>query len=121
MTRFEELADAPTPDGTAREASEAEPPHDDGRLSMIYEESEADLESHVMEVGMQNYKMKRNCWRQLHQRSFSKIPTQMVPDQSVLITVADEQRGHLPKWGRTRDSDTEETYHFPMRSMVEDC
>eukprot|EP00959_Pyramimonas_sp_CCMP1952_P148003 3097193-Pyramimonas_sp.AAC.1 len=29
----------------------------------------------------------------------------MVPDQSALITVADEQRGHLPKWGRTHDSD----------------
>eukprot|EP00959_Pyramimonas_sp_CCMP1952_P095009 1986865-Pyramimonas_sp.AAC.1 len=50
MTRFEELAGAPTPDGTTREASEAEPPHDGGRLSTIYEESEADLESHVMEV-----------------------------------------------------------------------
>eukprot|EP00959_Pyramimonas_sp_CCMP1952_P186426 3898378-Pyramimonas_sp.AAC.1 len=37
------------------------------------------------------------------------VPTQMVPDQSVLIIAADEQRGHLPKWGRTHDSDTEET------------
>eukprot|EP00959_Pyramimonas_sp_CCMP1952_P283802 5932468-Pyramimonas_sp.AAC.1 len=44
----------------------------------------------------------------------------MVPDQSVLITVADEQWGHLPKWGRTRVSDTEETYDAPLCTMVED-
>eukprot|EP00959_Pyramimonas_sp_CCMP1952_P283295 5922010-Pyramimonas_sp.AAC.1 len=50
MTRFEEFADAPTPDGTAREASEAESLREDGRLSTICEESEADLESHVIEV-----------------------------------------------------------------------
>eukprot|EP00959_Pyramimonas_sp_CCMP1952_P271435 5674421-Pyramimonas_sp.AAC.1 len=61
--------------------------------------------------------MKRNCWRQLHRRTFFTIPAQMVPYQSVLITVADEQRGHLPKWARTDDSDTEETYHVPVRSM----
>eukprot|EP00959_Pyramimonas_sp_CCMP1952_P015420 326698-Pyramimonas_sp.AAC.1 len=41
---------------------------------------------------------------------FFTVPTHMVPDQSVLIFVADEQRGHLPKWGRTRDPDTEETH-----------
>eukprot|EP00959_Pyramimonas_sp_CCMP1952_P339734 7115057-Pyramimonas_sp.AAC.1 len=46
MTRVKELADTPTPDGTAREASEAELPYNDGRPSTIYEESEADLESH---------------------------------------------------------------------------
>eukprot|EP00959_Pyramimonas_sp_CCMP1952_P382863 8022417-Pyramimonas_sp.AAC.1 len=50
MSKFEDLVDAPTPEGAAREASEAEPEHDDGRLSTIYEESEADLESHAMEV-----------------------------------------------------------------------
>eukprot|EP00959_Pyramimonas_sp_CCMP1952_P423925 8879929-Pyramimonas_sp.AAC.1 len=50
MSRFEELADTPTPEGTTREASEAEPPHDDGLLSTVYEKSEAGLESHVMEV-----------------------------------------------------------------------
>eukprot|EP00959_Pyramimonas_sp_CCMP1952_P338911 7097446-Pyramimonas_sp.AAC.1 len=44
----------------------------------------------------------------------------MVLDQSVLITVADEQRGHLPKWGRTRDSVTEETYYAPICTVVED-
>eukprot|EP00959_Pyramimonas_sp_CCMP1952_P103642 2167310-Pyramimonas_sp.AAC.1 len=45
------------------------------------------------------------------------IPTQMVPDRSVLITVADEQRGHLPKWGRTRDSDAEDV----LRPHVHRC
>eukprot|EP00959_Pyramimonas_sp_CCMP1952_P092095 1927526-Pyramimonas_sp.AAC.1 len=48
------------------------------------------------------------------------MPTQMVPDQSVLITVADEQRGYLPKCGRTRYSDTEETFYAPLCTMVED-
>eukprot|EP00959_Pyramimonas_sp_CCMP1952_P368885 7726752-Pyramimonas_sp.AAC.1 len=48
------------------------------------------------------------------------VPTQMVPDQSVLITVADEQRGHLPKWGRIHDPDTEETYVAPLCTLVED-
>eukprot|EP00959_Pyramimonas_sp_CCMP1952_P102087 2135402-Pyramimonas_sp.AAC.1 len=44
----------------------------------------------------------------------------MVPYQSALITVADEQRDPLPKWGRTHDSDTEETYYVPVCAMVED-
>eukprot|EP00959_Pyramimonas_sp_CCMP1952_P286400 5988517-Pyramimonas_sp.AAC.1 len=44
----------------------------------------------------------------------------MVPYQSALITVADEQRGCLPKWGRTHDSDTEETYYVPICTVVED-
>eukprot|EP00959_Pyramimonas_sp_CCMP1952_P107530 2247884-Pyramimonas_sp.AAC.1 len=38
LSTFEDLADAPMPEGTTREASEAEPAHDDGRLSTIYEE-----------------------------------------------------------------------------------
>eukprot|EP00959_Pyramimonas_sp_CCMP1952_P012244 258381-Pyramimonas_sp.AAC.1 len=46
---------------------------------------------------------------------FFTIPTQMVPDQSVLITVAGEQWGHLPKWGRIHDSDAEETYCAPCK------
>eukprot|EP00959_Pyramimonas_sp_CCMP1952_P050021 1045554-Pyramimonas_sp.AAC.1 len=44
----------------------------------------------------------------------------MVPYQSALITVAGEQRGHRPKWGRTHDSDTEETCYAPMCTVVED-
>eukprot|EP00959_Pyramimonas_sp_CCMP1952_P296733 6207931-Pyramimonas_sp.AAC.1 len=38
VARFEELAGAPTPDATAREASEAEPPQEDGLLPTICEE-----------------------------------------------------------------------------------
>eukprot|EP00959_Pyramimonas_sp_CCMP1952_P365523 7655392-Pyramimonas_sp.AAC.1 len=50
MTQFEELADILTPDGTAREAPEATPPQEDGRLPTIHEESEAGLEAHIMDV-----------------------------------------------------------------------
>eukprot|EP00959_Pyramimonas_sp_CCMP1952_P252621 5278025-Pyramimonas_sp.AAC.1 len=45
----------------------------------------------------------------------------MIPDNSVLITVAEEQREHLPKWGHPHDSDIEETYHVPACPTVEDC
>eukprot|EP00959_Pyramimonas_sp_CCMP1952_P348220 7293991-Pyramimonas_sp.AAC.1 len=38
------------------------------------------------------------------------MPAQMLPDHSALITAAEEQQGHLPEWGRPRDSDTEETH-----------
>eukprot|EP00959_Pyramimonas_sp_CCMP1952_P185398 3876702-Pyramimonas_sp.AAC.1 len=50
VTKFEELADAPTQDNDAREAPEAEPPQEDGRLPIIEEESEADFEAHIMDV-----------------------------------------------------------------------
>eukprot|EP00959_Pyramimonas_sp_CCMP1952_P151658 3173204-Pyramimonas_sp.AAC.1 len=46
------------------------------------------------------------------------VPTRMIPDNSALITVAGEQRGHLPKWGHPRDSDTEEMHRVPLCSMV---
>eukprot|EP00959_Pyramimonas_sp_CCMP1952_P422888 8858633-Pyramimonas_sp.AAC.1 len=99
MTRFEELADAPAPDGTTREAPEAEPPHDDGRLSTIYEESEADLESHVMEVWYAELQDEKELLEATPPEDLFAMPAHMVPDQSVLIAVADEQRGHLPKVG----------------------
>eukprot|EP00959_Pyramimonas_sp_CCMP1952_P160215 3350915-Pyramimonas_sp.AAC.1 len=73
----------------------------------------------LWKCGMQNYERKGNCWRQLHQRTSSPY-LHMVPDQSALITVADEQRGHLPKRGRARDSDAEKTYYAPVYNMVED-
>eukprot|EP00959_Pyramimonas_sp_CCMP1952_P092354 1933171-Pyramimonas_sp.AAC.1 len=50
MTKFEGLADVPTQGKGTREALEIEPPQEDGRLPTIYEESEADLEAHIMEV-----------------------------------------------------------------------
>eukprot|EP00959_Pyramimonas_sp_CCMP1952_P464802 9487220-Pyramimonas_sp.AAC.1 len=48
------------------------------------------------------------------------VPTHMITDDSVLVTVAEEQRGRLPKWGYSRDPGTEETYHVPLCSTVED-
>eukprot|EP00959_Pyramimonas_sp_CCMP1952_P155166 3246584-Pyramimonas_sp.AAC.1 len=118
MPRFEELADTPTPDGTAREASKAEPPHDGGRLSTIYERS---VESHVKEAWSAELQEERELLVATPPEDLSTIPTHMVSYQSVLIiTVADGKRGHLAKWGRTRDSDTEETYYVPMCTMVED-
>eukprot|EP00959_Pyramimonas_sp_CCMP1952_P182213 3809837-Pyramimonas_sp.AAC.1 len=121
MTRFEELAGALTPDGTAGEASEAEPRHGDGRRSTIYEESKADLESHVVEAWCAKLQGEKELLEATPPEDLFTIPTHMVPHQSALITVADEQRGHLPKWGRTHDSDIEETYDVLMCSMVEDC
>eukprot|EP00959_Pyramimonas_sp_CCMP1952_P405921 8507244-Pyramimonas_sp.AAC.1 len=50
MAKFKEVANSPTQDNDAREAPEAEPPHEDGRLLIIPEESEADLEAHIMDV-----------------------------------------------------------------------
>eukprot|EP00959_Pyramimonas_sp_CCMP1952_P021130 445362-Pyramimonas_sp.AAC.1 len=41
------------------------------------------------------------------------VPTHMITDNNVLVTVAGEQRGHLPTWGHPRDSDIAETYHVP--------
>eukprot|EP00959_Pyramimonas_sp_CCMP1952_P340636 7134426-Pyramimonas_sp.AAC.1 len=81
---------------------------DDGRLSTIYEEPEADPESHVMEVRSAELQKERELLEATPPEDLFTIPIQMVPGQSALITVADEQWGHLPKWGRTRDSDTEE-------------
>lgn len=48
------------------------------------------------------------------------VPTHMVTDNSALVTVAEEQRGHLPTWGYPRDSDIEETYHAPLCPTDED-
>eukprot|EP00959_Pyramimonas_sp_CCMP1952_P314747 6588668-Pyramimonas_sp.AAC.2 len=50
MAKFEELTDMPVQGNGAREAPEVEPPQEDGRLPTSYEESEADLEPHSMEV-----------------------------------------------------------------------
>eukprot|EP00959_Pyramimonas_sp_CCMP1952_P437364 9157375-Pyramimonas_sp.AAC.1 len=86
MSNFEDLADAPTPEGATRKASEAEPEHDDGRLSTFYEESEADLESHVMEVWYAELREERDLSEAAPLEDLFTVPTHMVPDQSVLIT-----------------------------------
>eukprot|EP00959_Pyramimonas_sp_CCMP1952_P256171 5350643-Pyramimonas_sp.AAC.1 len=65
MTKFEELADIPTQDEDAREAPEAEPPQGDGWPPTIYEESEADLEAHIMEAWCTKLH-EENYWRQLN-------------------------------------------------------
>eukprot|EP00959_Pyramimonas_sp_CCMP1952_P320657 6710166-Pyramimonas_sp.AAC.1 len=66
MTKFEELADIPVQDENAREAPEAAPPQEVGRLPTIYEESEANLEAHIMEVWCTELHEEKNYWRQLH-------------------------------------------------------
>eukprot|EP00959_Pyramimonas_sp_CCMP1952_P276328 5776297-Pyramimonas_sp.AAC.1 len=48
------------------------------------------------------------------------VPTQMIADNSVLVTVAEEQRGRLPTRGHPRDIDTTETYHVPLCITDED-
>eukprot|EP00959_Pyramimonas_sp_CCMP1952_P036528 764628-Pyramimonas_sp.AAC.1 len=77
MARFEELVDTLTPEGTAREASEAELPHDDGRLSTIHEEPEVDLESHVMEVWHAELQEERELLEATPPEDLFTIPTQM--------------------------------------------
>eukprot|EP00959_Pyramimonas_sp_CCMP1952_P068652 1432931-Pyramimonas_sp.AAC.1 len=96
MTKFEELADAPTPDGTARDASEAEPPQEDGRLPTMQEEAEADLESHAMDAWQAELQDEKELLEATPLEDIFTIPTQTIPDHSVLITAAEEQRGHLP-------------------------
>eukprot|EP00959_Pyramimonas_sp_CCMP1952_P168012 3511126-Pyramimonas_sp.AAC.1 len=86
MSKFAELADAPTLEGATREASDAEPAHDDGRISTVYEEPEADLESHVMEVWHAELHEERELLEATPLEDFFTTPTQMVPDQSALIT-----------------------------------
>eukprot|EP00959_Pyramimonas_sp_CCMP1952_P458629 9476940-Pyramimonas_sp.AAC.1 len=80
-------------DNDAREASEVEAPQDDGLLPTSYKESDADLEARIMEV---------------------------ITDNSVLVTVAEEQRGHLPTWCNPQDVETTETCHVPLCSTDED-
>eukprot|EP00959_Pyramimonas_sp_CCMP1952_P438919 9189099-Pyramimonas_sp.AAC.1 len=48
------------------------------------------------------------------------VPTYLITDNSVLVTVAEEQRGHLPTCSHPRDSDIEETYYVPLYSTDED-
>eukprot|EP00959_Pyramimonas_sp_CCMP1952_P153503 3211442-Pyramimonas_sp.AAC.1 len=52
--------------------------------------------------------------------SLYTVPAHMITDNSVLVTVAEEQRGHLPTWGNSHDIDTTETYHVPRCSTGED-
>eukprot|EP00959_Pyramimonas_sp_CCMP1952_P131546 2750782-Pyramimonas_sp.AAC.1 len=119
MTKFEELADMPTQDENAREAPEAEP-QEDGRLPAIYEDTEAELEAHIMEVWRAELQKEEELLEATPLDDLRTVPTHMITDNGVLVTVAEEQRGHLPKGGYPRDSDIEETHHVPLCSTVED-
>eukprot|EP00959_Pyramimonas_sp_CCMP1952_P357227 7480006-Pyramimonas_sp.AAC.1 len=96
MTKFEEWADAPAPDGTAGGASETKPPQEDGRLSTIHEDAEADLEAHVMEVWCADLQDDKELLEATPRGDLFAMPAPMIPGSSALITVAEEQRGHLP-------------------------
>eukprot|EP00959_Pyramimonas_sp_CCMP1952_P382178 8008115-Pyramimonas_sp.AAC.1 len=120
MTKFEELAGTPAQNENAREAPEAEPPQEDGRLPTINEESEAGLEAHIMEMRRTELHEERELLEATPLDDRYTAPTHMVSDNSVLVTVAEGQWGHLPKWGCPRGSDIEETHHVPLCSTVED-
>eukprot|EP00959_Pyramimonas_sp_CCMP1952_P347166 7271389-Pyramimonas_sp.AAC.1 len=116
MAKLEERAGVPTQDNNVREASEAEPLREDGRLSTIYEESEADLETHIMEVWYTELREERELFEATPLDDLHTVPTHMITDNSALVMVAEEQRGHLPAWGRPRDSHAEETHHVLLCS-----
>eukprot|EP00959_Pyramimonas_sp_CCMP1952_P297843 6230642-Pyramimonas_sp.AAC.1 len=85
-----------------------------------YGESEADLESHITEVRCTELFEERELLEATPLDALYIVPTHTITDDSVLVTVAAEQRGHLPKWGYSCDSDIEETHHVSLCSTVED-
>jgi len=119
MTKFEELTDTPTQGNNATSLPEADQA-DDGRLSTIYEESEADLEAHILETWYTELLEEKQLLEATPIEAFYTIPMQMVPDNSVLVTVSDEQQGHLPTRGSPQDSDAVETLHVPLCSTDND-
>eukprot|EP00959_Pyramimonas_sp_CCMP1952_P041153 860764-Pyramimonas_sp.AAC.1 len=60
-----------------REAPEVEPPQEDGRLPTIYEESEADLEAHIMEVWCAELQDERALMEATPLDELYTVPTQM--------------------------------------------
>eukprot|EP00959_Pyramimonas_sp_CCMP1952_P039576 827844-Pyramimonas_sp.AAC.1 len=65
----------------------------------MYEESEADLEAHIMEVWCVELHGERELREATPLDDTYTVPTHMNADNSVLVTVAEEQWGHLPKEG----------------------
>eukprot|EP00959_Pyramimonas_sp_CCMP1952_P392470 8224341-Pyramimonas_sp.AAC.1 len=120
MTKFEEPAGAPTQDNDAKEDPEAEQPRGDGRPLIINEESEADLETQIMDVRCAELQEERGLLEAAPLDGPYAAPAQMITDNSALVRVDEEQRGHLPTWGHPRDSVIRGTYHVPLRSMDED-
>eukprot|EP00959_Pyramimonas_sp_CCMP1952_P247420 5172164-Pyramimonas_sp.AAC.1 len=86
MTKLKELADAPTQDNDAREAPEAEPPPEDGRLPTMDEESEAELEAHIVEVWYTDLQDERGLLEATPMDDLYTVPTQTITDNSVLVT-----------------------------------
>eukprot|EP00959_Pyramimonas_sp_CCMP1952_P430874 9023806-Pyramimonas_sp.AAC.1 len=103
-----------------KEASEAEPPQEGERLSTIYEESEADLAAHIIEVRCKELREERGLLEATPLDDLYTVPTHMIIDNRALVAVAGAQRGHLPTWGHPRDSDIEETHHDPLWHTDED-
>ena len=99
MTKFEELADTPNQGNNATSSPEADQA-DDGRLSTIYEESEADLEAHILETWYTELLEEKQLLEATPMEALYTIPMQMVPDNSVLVTLADEQQRTLANAGQ---------------------
>eukprot|EP00959_Pyramimonas_sp_CCMP1952_P161325 3373609-Pyramimonas_sp.AAC.1 len=114
------MAGALTQDENAREVPEAEAPQEDERLPTLCEESEADLEAHIMEVWHTELHDERELFGATPVCDLCTVPAHMITDNRALVTVAEAQRWHLPKWGHPRDSNIEETYHVPLCSTAED-
>eukprot|EP00959_Pyramimonas_sp_CCMP1952_P091768 1921207-Pyramimonas_sp.AAC.1 len=70
--------------------------------------------------GARNYRGKRVLLEALPLDDRRTVPTPENADNSVLVTVAEEQRWHLPAWGYPCDSDITETYRVPLFSRGED-
>eukprot|EP00959_Pyramimonas_sp_CCMP1952_P276568 5781246-Pyramimonas_sp.AAC.1 len=102
MTKFEEVVGIPNRDGTAGETPEAQPPQKDGRLPTIYGKSEAGFEAHLMEVSHAELHGDKEQLEATPFENIYTVPTHMIPDNSALVTVAGEKRGHLSKWGHPR-------------------
>eukprot|EP00959_Pyramimonas_sp_CCMP1952_P274906 5746836-Pyramimonas_sp.AAC.1 len=111
MPKFEETADMPAQGIDAGEAPDVEPPQEDGQLPTVYEESEADLEAHIMALWCAELQDERELPEATPIDELYTAPTERIADISALVTVAEEQRGHLPKWGNPLDTYTTETYH----------
>eukprot|EP00959_Pyramimonas_sp_CCMP1952_P287331 6009175-Pyramimonas_sp.AAC.1 len=91
MTTLEAPADMSTQGSNAREAPLGEQPQDDGLLPTLYEESEADREAHITEVWCVKLQDERELLEAPPVEELSAVPTRMIPDNSVLVTVTGEQ------------------------------
>eukprot|EP00959_Pyramimonas_sp_CCMP1952_P126191 2638935-Pyramimonas_sp.AAC.1 len=75
MTKFDELADMPTHE------REVEPPQEDGRRPTIYEETEADLEAHIMEMRRTELHDKKELLDATPVEELCAAPARMISDK----------------------------------------